>query len=128
MKLVSKVKIRPQINRNTSAILPLVSLHFSLQNQNNGRRHILNLCSSRGLVFIEQYDWLFGVFFTSRVEFESHKEEINMAAGCVYWLAEDKLNEISKALELFKNHDGWKGEIVYLLIKGNVQRDSVRIK
>jgi len=36
-----------------------------------------------------------------------------MAAGCVYWLAGHNLNEISKALEIFRDHDGWRGEIVY---------------
>ena len=35
-----------------------------------------------------------------------------MASGCVYWLAGQNLNEISKALEVFRDHDGWRGEIV----------------
>jgi len=35
-----------------------------------------------------------------------------MAAGCVYWLAGHNLNEISKTLEVFRDHDGWRGEIV----------------
>lgn len=44
------------------------------------------------------------------MKFESHKEEINMAG--VYWIAEDKLELISEALEVFRNHDRWKGKLV----------------
>lgn len=41
-----------------------------------------------------------------------------MAAACVYSIAEDKLHEISEALELFRKHDGWKGErVIFLLLE-----------
>ena len=42
------------------------------------------------------------------------KKNSAMAAGCVYWLAGHSLNEISKALEVFRDHDGWIGEFVHL--------------
>lgn len=59
-----------------------------------------------------------------RVKFESHKEEDNMAAGFVYWIAEDKLQRLSEAFQLFKNHNGWKGEIACVFILGNVLGES----
>ena len=65
------------------------------------------------LVLAERYDWLFRVFCTSRVKFEPHKEEIKMADS-VYWMSDGKLLQISDALELFRNHDGWKGRPVEL--------------
>lgn len=43
-----------------------------------------------------------------------------MAAGFVYWIAEDKLQRLSEAFQLFKNHNGWKGEIACVFILGNV--------
>lgn len=55
----------------------------------------------------------------SRVKFEPHKGEINMA-DCVYWIADDKLLQISEALELFRNHDGWKGRPVELPLFSSV--------
>ena len=35
-------------------------------------------------------------------------------ADRVYWIADEKLLKISEALELFRNHDGWKGRPVEL--------------
>ena len=65
------------------------------------------------LVLAERYDWLLGLFCSRRVKFESHtRKNSEMASGCVYWLAGHNLNEISKALEVFRNHEGWRGEIV----------------
>ena len=40
------------------------------------------------------------------------KKNSAMAAGCVHWLAGHNSNEISKALEVFRDHDGWRGDIV----------------
>ena len=47
-----------------------------------------------------------------------------MAAGFVYWIAEDKLQRLSEAFQLFKNHNGWKGEIAWVFILGNVLGES----
>ena len=47
-----------------------------------------------------------------------------MAAGFVYWIAEDKLQRLSEAFQLFKNHNGWKGEIACVFIVGNVLGES----
>ena len=33
-------------------------------------------------------------------------------ADFVFWIAEERLQQISEALELFRNHDSWKGKPV----------------
>lgn len=30
---------------------------------------------------------------------------------CLFWIAEENLQKVTKAIELFRSHDGWKGDL-----------------
>jgi len=78
----------------------------------HARRHILNLALPVASFWLSDMIGPSACFARVASNSNHTKKKSAMAAGCVYWLAGHNLNEISKTLEVFRDHDGWRGEIV----------------